>query len=346
MNGVAPLAQPRSAVLLAIGASRDLGERIARRAAIPLVDYEEEIFPDGERKIGPAEDGAGRTVLALHSLHARQEDETGGVGDQLLRLLLLIGALKDAGAARVIALTPYLALARQDRRTANGEPVSSRYVAILLQAMGIDAIAALDVHNVSAFENAFSCPSRALSAVPLFVGHFAVQLRGRATDHDDDDAKERPILVLSPDAGGIKRARGFQQRLAGALERPVELGLMDKRRDGDGETFAGSAEGAIAIIIDDMISGGTTLARAAAACRRRGAHQVHAAVTHAVLAPGADKRLGDADLDSLVVSDSIPDAARRCPTLGDRLRVLDCSDRFAGLLLPMEKTPTLGSARR
>lgn len=264
MNGVAPLAQPRSAVLLAIGASRDLGERIARRAAIPLVDYEEEIFPDGERKIGPAEDVAGRTVLALHSLHARQEDETGGVGDQLLRLLLLIGALKDAGAARVIALTPYLALARQDRRTANGEPVSSRYVAILLQAMGIDAIAALDVHNVSAFENAFSCPSRALSAVPLFVGHFAVQLRGRATDQDDDDAKERPILVLSPDAGGIKRARGFQQRLAGALERPVELGLMDKRRDGDGETFAGSAEGAVAIIIDDMISGGTTLARAAA----------------------------------------------------------------------------------
>lgn len=89
MNGLEPLAQPRSAMLIAIGASRSLGERIASRAAIPMIECEEQVFSDGERKIGPAEDVAGRTVLAVHSLHAEPNVPAGGVGDQLLRLLLL-----------------------------------------------------------------------------------------------------------------------------------------------------------------------------------------------------------------------------------------------------------------
>lgn len=311
-------ADPERLELFALEGSTDLGQRVAREAGIELGAYQEQGFPDGELKLGPLESVDGKATCVLGSLHA---EPSRSIADKLLRLLIFAGALHDAGAAQVIALTPYLAFARQDQRTASRDPITTRYLATLLQAIGITGIAALDVHDVPAFENAFSCRKWPLSAAPMFVGHF----RERAA------AQER-VVVLAPDAGGVKRAQRVQELLEAAVQRPVQLGFMDKKRSDGGvteEAFAGDVEGAFVLVVDDLVSGGATLARAAGACLRRGARSVQAAVTHAVLTEGAGERLRASGLASLAVTDSIPAARERCPELDDRIEVLDTSALLA-----------------
>lgn len=316
-----PEPQTPSFELFALGSSQPLGQRIARRLGIVLAPIREEHFEDGEFKIGPGEPVAGRRVFVLQSLYS---DQRGSVSDRLCRLLVFAGALRDAGAEHVIALTPYLAFSRQDRRTRFGEPVSSRYLAALLQSVGVDGVATIDVHNVAGFENAFACRKWLLTAAPLLVAHLAPRLSER----------ER-ILVLSPDAGGMKRARAFARLLGESLPAQVDLGVMEKRRGGNGgqtATFAGEADGASVVVVDDLVSGGTTLAQASEACRQRGAREVHAAATHGLFAPGAGRRLAKSGIDSLTVTNSIVDPRRRCPELGERLEVVDCAPLFLEVL--------------
>ena len=195
--------------------------------------------------------------------------------------MFFIGALKDAGAARVTAVAPYLCYSRKDRRTKPNDPVTTRYVAALFEAVGADAVVTLDVHNPAAFENAFRCPTVALTAAPLFV------------DYAKTLGDER-LCVVSPDTGGAKRADLFREALEAALGRPVGKAFADKRRSAgvvSGDLFVGDVAGATALVIDDLISTGGTLLRAARAARRAGAKRVIALVTHGLFMPGADAAL-------------------------------------------------------
>jgi ribose-phosphate pyrophosphokinase len=141
-----------------------LGEKIALALGCSLAALEERSFEDGEHKIRPLETVAGRDVYVVHSLHGGPDESP---NDKLCKLLFFIAALKDAGAARVTAVTPYLCYARKDRRTKAYDPVTIRYLATMFEAVGVDAVVTLEVHNESAFENAFRCPSIALSTAPL-----------------------------------------------------------------------------------------------------------------------------------------------------------------------------------
>lgn len=303
--------------VFALETSRRLGERVARHCAVPLAAHEERDFEDGEFKVRTLEQVQGETVFVVHSLHT---DAHRSVNDKLCRLLFFIGSLKDAGAAGVVAVVPYLAFARKDRRTKSRDPVTTRYVAALFEAVGTDGVVTLDVHNLAAFENAFRCRKWHLTAAPLFIEHFRVPAHGY----------ER-VVVLSPDAGGVKRARAFKEALEAALQRPVGLGFMEKQRSAGqvtGDAFAGDVDGAFVVVVDDLISGGTTMARAARACRERGAVEVHAAATHGVFAKAAGEALGADELESVVVTDTISDTRRRCPAIADKLEVLDSSGLF------------------
>jgi ribose-phosphate pyrophosphokinase len=184
--------------------------------------------------------------------------------------------------------------------------VITRYVASLFEAVGTDAVVTLDVHNPAAFENAFRCPTVALTAAPLFV----------------DYAKalgDQPLCVVSPDPGGTKRADLFREALEAALRRPVGKAFADKRRSAgvvSGDLFVGDVAGATALVIDDLISTGGTLLRAARAAREAGAKRVLALVTHGLFMPGAEAALRDPAIDRIVVTDSVPafrlgDAAAR-----------------------------------
>ena len=180
------------------------------RLGIALADHEEREFEDGEHKSRPLTNVRGRDVYVLQSLYG---DAKQSVNDKLCRLLFFIGALKDASAARVTAVVPYLGYARKDRRSKARDPVTTRYVAMLFEAVGTDCVLTLDVHNLAAYQNAFRCRTEHLEANPLFIAHLLPLLR---------DAQ---VSVVSPDAGGIKRADAFRQRLSAALKRPVGGGI-------------------------------------------------------------------------------------------------------------------------
>jgi len=218
----------RSLCLFALHSTAALGTAVAAALNKPLAAHEERVFEDGENKTRPLEAVRGADVFVLQSLNGEPEQSA---NDKLCRLLFFIGALKDAGAARVTACVPYLCYARKDRRTKPNDPVSLRYVASLFEAVGTDAVLTLDVHNPAAYENAFRCPTIALTAAPLFLDY--VKALG-----------DEPVCVVSPDPGGTKRADIFREALENVLGRPVGKAFADKRRSAgvvSGDLFVGSA---------------------------------------------------------------------------------------------------------
>src|SRR3990170_6143413 len=157
--------------LFALAATADLGAAVARALGQPLAAHEERSFEDGEHKARPLATVRGADVYVIHSLHGGPSDSA---NDKLCRLLFFIGAIKDAGADRVTAVVPYLCYARKDRRTKPNDPVTTRYIAGLFEAVGTDCIVTLEVHNPVAFENAFRCRTVTLTGAPLFVDYVRV----------------------------------------------------------------------------------------------------------------------------------------------------------------------------
>ncbi|MGZ8229122.1 MAG: ribose-phosphate diphosphokinase [Burkholderiales bacterium] len=298
--------------LFALDSGRDLGSRIAAALSLPLARHEEREFEDGEHKARPLENVRGCDVYVVQALHS---DDEQSVNDKLVRLLFFLGALKDASAARVTAVLPYLCYARKDRRSKPRDPLSSRYVASLLEAVGTDAVVTLDVHNLAAYENAFRIRADHLEAKNLFVEHFAQR------------AGDSPVVVVSPDVGGVKRADAFGDALGARLGRAVGRAFMEKRRSEgvvSGEALVGEVSGSDAIIIDDLISSGTTLNRAVAACRRQGAHAIHAAATHGLFTAKAGELLSNPALSSLVVTDTVPPFRLDAELVKTKLTIVTC----------------------
>ena len=271
----------RPLALFALEASRDYGGRVAKRLGLDLSPHEERPFEDGEHKSRPLVDVRGQDAYVIHSLYG---DGQQSANDKLCRLLFFIGALKDAGAARVTAVTPYLCYARKDRRSKPYDPITTRYVAAVFEASGADQVAVIEVHNVAAFENAFRCPTQHLDTAELFAAHFASM------------ARKGDIVVVSPDAGGVKRADLFRQALERATGREIGSAFVEKYRSAgvvSGNMLVGQVEGKVVVIMDDLISTGTTLLRAAKACRAGGAGQIFAAAAHGLFMGGATELLAD-----------------------------------------------------
>jgi ribose-phosphate pyrophosphokinase len=309
-------AMTRDLSLFALDASRDFGERVAGHLGIARSEHEERAFEDGEHKARPLVNVRGHDVFVVQSLYGDADESA---NDKLCKLLFFIGALRDASAARVTAVVPYLAYARKDRKTQARDPVTTRYVAALFEAVGVDRILSMDVHNLAAFQNAFRCPTDHLEARPLFARHFASVL--------DDE----PIVVLSPDVGGMKRAEAFRQTLAAALGRDLELGCMEKRRvrgGVSGETLFARVGNRTVVIIDDLISTGTTIGRAARACLDQGATRVFAAATHGLFI-GAHEVVAADSLAKTVVSDTVPPFRLDPGLVAQKLVVLSVAPLFA-----------------
>jgi ribose-phosphate pyrophosphokinase len=198
--------------------------------------------------------------------------------------------------------------------------VTTRYVAALFEAVGTGGLVTLDVHNLAAFQNAFRIPTEHLEAKKLFVAHFAALIR------------EGDAVVVSPDVGGVKRAEAFREALSVALGRRVSNAFVEKYRSADvvsGDALIGEVAGKTAIIIDDLISSGTTLAHAAQLCKSRGARAVYAAATHGLFTANANEVLAGAPLDQLVVTNSVPPFRLHSELVRNRLIVLDVAPLLA-----------------
>jgi len=261
-----------------------------------------------------------KDVFVVQSLHG---DAFQTVNDKLCRMLFFLGALRDASAATVTAVMPYLCYARKDRRTKPRDPVTTRYVAELFEAMGVDRAVVLDVHNPAAFHNAWRIPAEHLEAKKLFVEHFAPL------------AAEREVVVVSPDAGGVKRVEEFRLALVGKLGRDVHNAFIEKYRSAgvvSGHAVVGDVAGKTAIILDDLISSGTTMARAAEACMARGAAAVYAGATHGVFSSKADEALANPAIAGIAITNSVPPALPVLDRVQNKLSVLDVSGLVASAI--------------
>jgi ribose-phosphate pyrophosphokinase len=269
--------------LVAGNAHPALGNRIAQELGIEPVKTEVGAFADGEMKVRIAGDVRGTAVVIV-------QPTCPPVDEHLMTLALLADAARAAGAERVIAVVPYFGYARQDRRDRPGDPRSAQVAGKLLGAVGIDHLITLDLHS-PALESALPMPATLLGAETAFLPRLAQR-------------KFKDLVVVSPDAGGLKRA----QHYAAALKAGLAVVAKERPRPDVTATVQvlGDVRGRDCLIVDDLASTGRTLAGAAESLRKSGAREVHAAFTHAVMGPDASERLRSAGFSTLLATDSTP----------------------------------------
>ncbi|HTT13522.1 MAG TPA: ribose-phosphate diphosphokinase [Burkholderiaceae bacterium] len=305
--------------LFALQATRDLGARVAAEAGCELALHEERDFEDGEQKLRPLLDVRGDDVYVVQGLHG---DARTSPADKLVRLLLFAATLRDHGASRVTTVLPYLAYARKDRRTQPFDPVNSRYIAQLLEAVGVGRVVVLEVHNVAAFDNAFRIPALHLNSAAVLAPETASVVA------------DGPVIVASPDPGGVKRAQLFREALVPLLGRDCGSAYIEKRRSGgvlSGSLLAGDVRDATVVLVDDLISTGGTLLRAARTCLDGGARRVVACVAHGLFARGADAVVLDPALSTILVTDSVAPETLSPPARA-RLRVVGIAPLLAATI--------------
>lgn len=313
------------AALFALDDEGDLGRLVADGLGIELSPHEVRRFEGGEDKGRPLVGVRGRDVHVIASLAG---DDAASANDRLCRTLFFIGALKEASARSVTAVLPYLCYSRKDRQTKARDPVTTRYVAQLLETVGTDRVVTVDVHNLAAFQNASRRPTDHLEATGLFVDHIADVLDRRPGDG--------PVVVASPDIGGVKRADRLRRNLADRLGGDVELAFAAKLRSrgrlSGPEQVVGPVDGARVFVVDDMIVSGSTMARVAAALVDQGAVSVDLLATHALFTPDAVALFDDPAIDSVVVTDTVPPGRLPAEVSGERLVTLSVAPLLAEAL--------------
>jgi len=316
--------------LFGLNGSRAFAEGMAGELGIELAEHEERDFEDGEHKIRPLLSVRGKDTYVVQSLYS---DARLSVNDKLVRLFFLIGCLKDAAAAKVTVLAPYLAYARKDRRTQPRDPVTIRYLAQLFEAVGTDRLVSLEVHNLAAFQNAFRCPSEHLVPDELYADEILAGL-----------SPEESVVVLSPDTGGVKRAERFRRVLGARLGSEPPLGFMEKAR-GKGllkvGRLIGEVAGSTVVIIDDLVSTGGTLLGAAKACKEAGARRVLAVAAHGVFVGKANEVLAAEELDRVLVTDTIEPLRLDPALMGTKVKLLSATKIFAAAVRSLHADKSL-----
>jgi len=270
--------------LLAGNSNLPLAQSISDYLEVPLTEASVRRFADEEIFVEINENVRGEDVFVLQSTSYP-------ANDNLMELLICIDALRRASAKRITAVVPYFGYARQDRKPGPRTPISAKLVANLITMAGANRVLSIDLH-AGQIQGFFDIPTDNLFASPVI----AADINARFAN--------RPLMVVSPDVGGVVRARGLAKRLNNA-----PLAIVDKRREKAGESevmnIIGDVEGRSCILVDDIVDSAGTLCNAAAALRQQGAEEVFAYCTHGVLSGGAAARVGASELKELVVTDSI-----------------------------------------
>ena len=265
--------------------NRDLAKKVSSRLYLELGSAKVDKFSDGEVTVELNENVRGKDVFVLQSTCEP-------TNDNLMELLLIIDALRRASASRITAVVPYFGYARQDRRVRSARvPISSKGVAEMMVSVGVDRVLTVDLH-AEQIQGFFTCPVDNVYGSPIL-------------NDDIVASKFKDVVVVSPDIGGVVRARAIAKQLDDA-----DLAIIDKRRPRANESevmnLIGDVEGRTAIMVDDMVDTAGTLCSAANALKERGATKVVAYCTHAVLSGKALDNVRNSELDELVVTDTIP----------------------------------------
>ena len=275
----------------------ELARNICEHLSLPLGEALVTSFSDGEIRVEISENVRGRDIFVIQSTCPP-------TNRNLMELLIMIDAVKRASARRITAVIPYFGYARQDRKVHPRVPITAKLVADLLSTAGAHRVLTMDLH-VGQIQGFFNIPVDNLYASPIMIPYIRENF-------------QNDLAIVSPDAGGVPRARAYAKRLT------ASLGLIDKRRDAPGKAKAmnliGEVLGKEVVIMDDIIDTGGTLSEAAAVILQYGALNVNACCTHAVLSGPAVQRVMESPLNRLVVTDTIPlsESARQCPKIVPR----------------------------
>lgn len=299
--------------LISGNSNRPLAEAVAKRmsmhrgSSVGLVDARVERFNDGEIFVEVFENVRGEDMFIIQST-------SNPANDNLMELLIISDTLRRSSASRVTAVIPYFGYARQDRRTKARTPISAKLVANMIAGSGIERVLTMDLHAAQ-IQGFFDIPVDNLYASPIF----ALDVKHHFKDCMDD------VMVISPDVGGVARARELAKRIN------APLAIVDKRREKAGEiaemTVIGNVEGKRCIIIDDICDTAGTLCKAAEVLIENGAQEVHAYITHGVMSGPAVERVSKSVMKSLVITDSIQptDAVKNTPNI----RIVPTAPMFA-----------------
>ena len=276
-------------------------------------------FSDGEVNVELLENVRGKDVFVLQPTCVP-------TNDNIMELLIMVDALKRASAGRITAAIPYFGYARQDRRPRSARvPITAKVVANMLQAAGVQRVLTVDLH-ADQIQGFFDIPEDNIYAAPVLLD-------------DQEKQKYENLMVVSPDVGGVVRARAFAKRLE------CDLAIIDKRRPkanvSEVMNIIGEVEGRTCVIMDDIVDTAGTLCKAAQALKENGAKRVLAYCTHAVLSGPAISRLNESDLDELVVTDTIPlsDEAKACK----RIRSVSIGELLADTILRISNEESVSS---
>jgi ribose-phosphate pyrophosphokinase len=307
-------------ILLTGNSNPQLAQNIARHLQLPLGKVSVGTFSDGEIAVEVLENIRGREVYLVQSTCPP-------VNDNLMELLIMADACKRASAARITAIVPYYGYARQDRRPRSARaPITAKLVADMICASGIDRVVTVDLH-ADQIQGFFSIAVDNVYASPVLLG-----------DVWKNDTHN--LVVVSPDVGGVVRARALAKRLDDA-----DLAIIDKRRPRANQlevmNIIGEVDGKDCVLIDDMVDTAGTLCQAAGALKAKGAKSVSAYITHAILSGPAIDRINASDLDELVVTDTVPlsKAAAQC----SKIRRLEVAELLAETIRRISQNESVSS---
>jgi len=282
--------------IIAGNSNRPLAEAIAAHCFTDLVPANINTFADGECSVEFLENIRGEDVFIMQSTSTP-------VNDNLIELLVMIDAARRSSAARITAVIPYFGYARQDRKSASRTPITAKLVANLLTTAGADRVLTMDLH-AGQIQGFFDIPVDDLTSRTIL----AKDIKKSIGIIDDPDVEQASTIFVSPDAGGVVRARKFAQMFNG------DIAIVDKRRPEAGKSevmnIIGDVRGKHAILVDDMVDSGGTLCNAAKAIMEQGALSVRACITHGILSGEACQKVEKSVLEELVVTDTIMD---HCP---------------------------------
>ena len=303
----------KNSIIYSLSANEDLTKEVAKLVGIKIGNCEVLHFADGEILVENYTTVRGKDVYIIQSTCTP-------VTERLMELLIFVDSLKRASAKSITVVVPYYGYSRQDRKAKPREPITSKLVARMLEDAGIDHIIVCDLHAPQ-IQGFFDCPVDDLSAVPMFGKYFREKLKGKE------------IVIVSPDHGGVTRARKMSQYLEDST-----IAIIDKRRPrpnvAEVMNIIGDVSGKVAVIIDDIVDTAGTLTIAARALKDAGAIEVYAAATHGILSNPAVERIGNSELVELVISDSIPLPKEKQI---DKIKVLSVANMLAKAIEYIQK---------
>ncbi len=334
--------------LFALNNAKEFGKQVADRLGVRLSEHEEYCFDDGEcytqPRTGIKENVRGCDVFLISSMYSDQEES---VNDKIIKTLILCGALRDASANRITLVTPYYPYARQDRKTTSRAPITTKYVARIFQSMWVDRLLAMDVHNPTAIQNAYPIPCDLLEANIIFADHI------RRLVHEQK-YNPKNLTVLSPDAGGLGRARKFRKILSDCLRAEVGIACLDKIHAGreiKGYDIMGDVRSKDVIIYDDMISSGTTTLECVRACFPANEGEpiiskwaqsiVGVVATHGLFVGSANDNLKTKELPRIIVADTVKPFRLQPELASQKLSIINTTKLFAEAIARIHKSESI-----